>query len=372
MSGQGLARRVIDVTEKRAIVSIPIDIAQVRTSLQAQLQKKPRYAQNCNLHLLAHGEANLIFRLNQHELVRVAVNTPNKRFGGNFSRVTQFEKTILLYLQGTDIGHQLHDAQTEPTDDFPYTFLITNYLEGRSLNYSHSDLEKAAATLAQLHRLPLNSDYDPQVLIPTVPKVDAPLTLFYQEAKDYAQPYLDSPNAESEIVAMIRAVLEKAEDHLSAERLLSDYPHVCLVHSDHTYENWVVGEKQAFLVDWEWAEVGSPAGDLGHFLSPVTVRRRQDYRLPESDRAFFLDRYYQALDDPELARRIERHFAAFGPFPALRSFCWTAGYWITANRWYEDAEDSPSAAERLRRLNHSRQLFPEFYEELMAWFDEGG
>lgn len=359
-----------NVISKRVPVSTPIQISQVETALQNQLQKRPQYAQHCDLRLLAHGEANLIFRLNNHELVRVAVNTPNKRFGDDFSRLTQFEKTILNYLEGTGIGHELHDAQTEPLEDFPYTFLITNYLDGRSLDYSRADLEKAATTLARLHRLPLDPDYDPSVLIPIVPKVNAPLTLFYQEAKDYAQPYLEDSSAEPEIVEMIHTILERAKRRLPTERWLIDYPHVCLVHSDHTYENWVIGDDRAFLVDWEWAEVGSPAGDLGHFLSPVTVRRRQDYRLPDGDRAFFLDRYYDALEDQELANRIERHFAAFGPFPALRSFCWTAGYWITANRWYEDAADSPSAKERLRRLNHSRQIFPEFYHELIAWFDE--
>lgn len=352
-------------------MSTPIDIAQVQAALQKQLQQQPAYSHTCDLRLLAHGEANLIFRLNQDRLVRVAVNTPNKRFGGNFSQITRFEQAILHYLRGAGIGHELYDAQTEPTDIFPYTFLITNYLEGRSLNYSRADLQKAATTLARLHRLALNPNYDPAALMPTVQRVDAPLTVFYQEATEYAQPYLHSSEAEPEVVEMIHTALEKAKARLSAERLLIDDPHVCLVHGDHTYENWVVGDNQAFLVDWEWAEMGSPAGDLGHFLSPVTVRRCQDYRLPECDRSFFLNCYYDALEDADLARRIERHFAAFGPFPALRSFCWTAGYWITANRWYEDAEDSPSAAERMRRLNHSRQIFPEFYEELIAWFDEG-
>jgi hypothetical protein len=168
---------------------------------------------------------------------------------------------------------------------------------------------------------------------------------------------------------MLQSALSKAEQRLSAEHLLHDYPYQALVHGDHTYENWVINTERAHLIDWEWAEVGTPAGDLGHFLSPVTVRRRQGYRLPAGDRAYFLQCYYEALRDADLAQRIERHFAAFGPFPALRSFCWTAGYWITANRWYADSPDSPSAAARLERLQQSRQQFPGFWQELMAWFD---
>jgi len=344
----------------------PLDLKVLRQQLEAYLNRSHGHLQ---LELLAHGEANVIFRLNQTDLVRVAVNTPNQRFAGDVRRVTQFERVILDYLRQTDIGHQLQTAKLDATEDFPYTFLITNFLEGGSLDYSRTHLQKCAETLARLHRLPTIAGYEVDRLLPTVPVVEQPLTLFYHEAKSYAQPYLDSPNAEPEIVKMLHAVLDKARSRLSAEQLLEAYPHRCLVHSDHTYENWVINDRQAYLIDWEWAEIGSPAGDLGHFLSPVTVRRRQNYRLPAEDRAFFLQCYYDALGEP-LASRIERHFAAFGVYPAVRSLCWTAGYWITANRWYANAEDSPSAAERMARWQRSRQQFPELWQEIMSWLDE--
>ncbi|MGJ3251316.1 MAG: phosphotransferase [Elainellaceae cyanobacterium] len=342
--------------------------------LKQQLASHLRQTTNSDipihLDVFAHGEANVIFRFNQTALVRVAVNTPNQRYEGDFSRVTQFEQTILNYLNGTDIGHALLGATLESTPDFPYTYLITNYLEGTSLDYSRTHLQQCAETLAKLHRLPLSRGYEVERLLPRIPFIEHPLTLFYQEANDYAQPYLNSPDAEPEIVEMIQSVLATARSRLSAERLLTEYPYVCLVHSDHTYENWVINDRHAYLIDWEWAEIGTPAGDLGHFLSPVTVRRRQGYHLPPEDRAFFLQRYYDALGDAALAATMERHFAAFGPFPALRSLCWTAGYWITANRWYADAEDSPSAAERLSRLQQSRQQFAECWAEIMTWLDE--
>ena len=354
----------------------PLDLRVLKQQLEAHLSRlaqsaTPKETHNpLKLELLAHGEANVIFRLNQTTLVRVAVNTPNQRFAGDVRRVTQFERIILDYLKQTDIGHQLQAASLEPTEDFSYTFLITNYLEGGSLDYSRNHLQKCAQILAQLHRLPTIAGYEIDRLLPTVPVIEQPLTLFYHEAKDYAQPYLDSPEAEPEIVEMLHAVLDKARSRLSAERLIEAYPHRCLVHSDHTYENWVINDRQAYLIDWEWAEIGSPAGDLGHFLSPVTVRRRQNYRLPVEDRAFFLQCYYDALEDVDLAHRIEHHFAAFGVYPAVRSFCWTAGYWITANRWYAEAKDSPSAVERMAGLEQSRQQFPGLWREVMEWLEE--
>lgn len=347
-----------------------LDLKRLQQQLKTHLKQTGFGDDTSELNLLAHGEANVIFRLNQSALVRVAVNTPNQRFGGEFYRVTQFERSILNYLKGTEIGHQLQVAKLEPDAAFPYTYLVTNYLEGSPLDYSRAHLQKCAETLAHLHRLPAISGYEVDRLLPTVPVIEQPLTLFYQEARDYAQPYLESPQAEPEIVAMLQAVLAKAETRLETERLLTEYPHVCLVHSDHTYENWVINDRQAYLIDWEWAEIGSPAGDLGHFLSPVTIRRRQNYRLPSADRTFFLQCYYDALDDSDLAKRIERHFAAFGVYPAVRSLCWTAGYWITANRWYADAEDSPSAVERMARLQQSQEQFPELWQEVMNWLDE--
>lgn len=348
----------------------PLDIAHLQAQLRQHLAARGVHDGSSPLTLLAHGEANLIFRLGDTSLVRVAVNTPNQRFEGDLQRVTQFERAVLTYLKGSGIGHALQSSQLEPTTDFPYTYLITNYLPGSALDYSRSHLQQCAETLAQLHRLPFVQGYELDGVRSHLPTLTQPLTTFFEEARAYAQPYLASPDAEPEVVEMLRSLLAKAETRLHAEHLLCDYPHQCLVHSDHTYENWVINDQQAHLIDWEWAEIGSPAGDLGHFLSPITVRRRQGYHLPQGDRAYFLQCYYEALEDADLAHRIERHFAAFGPFPALRSFCWTAGYWITANRWYADSKDSPNAAERIARLDHSRQDFPGFWKELMDWFDE--
>lgn len=342
-------------------------------SLQAQLQDHLRIKleqDNCALEILAHGEANIIFRLNNEALVRMTVNTPNQRYQGNIAKVTQFEHAILTYLKDSGIGHDLLQAKLEPTSDLQYTYLITNYLEGTALDYSRDHLKLCAETLARLHRLPQQQGYEIKDLSKTLPLVKTPLTVFYQEAKSYAQTYFDSPDPEPEIVEMLHQVLERAHRHLTRESLLQNYPHLCLVHSDHTYSNWVINPEKAYLIDWEWAEIGTPAGDLGHLLSPVTVQRYQGYQLPAADRAFFLEAYYEALEDPQLIETIQYHFAAFGPFPALRSLCWQAGYWITANRWYADMEKSPSAGERLARFRQSRNQFPQQWQELMAWFEE--
>jgi thiamine kinase-like enzyme len=357
----------------RALSSSPLlNLGQLREALRSHLQTRRLLSDSDRLDLLAHGEANVIFRLNEDRLVRVAVNTPNQRFGGDFSRVTRFERSILQYLQGAGLGHELLGDQLEPSPDFPYTYLITNYLPGGPLDYSREHLQKCAGVLARLHRLPLQAGYE-QVhqLVPPVQRVAQPLALFFQESQDYAQPYLVSPEADPAVVQMLEAVLTKAQERLSAEALLSEYPHECLVHSDHTFENWVIGDSRAYLVDWEWAEVGSPAGDLGHFLSPVTIRRRHGYEMPGEDKQFFLDAYYEALEDVDLANKMKIHFAVFGAFPAVRSLCWTAGYWVTARRWYAGStEESASAAARMARLQDSQRQFPRLWEQVMALLEE--
>ena len=346
-----------------------LNLCRLQENLSDQLRRNHPALHACSLSLLAHGEANVIFRLNDQQLVRVAVNTPNQRFGGDFSQLTGFEQAILRYIKGAGIGHELQAAQLQPTSSFPYTYLRTNYIAGEPLDYGRTHLKQCAKTLARLHRLPLSAGYEVAQLIPPVPVVDQPLTLFYQESRDYAQPYLDAATADPEIVRMILAVLAKAKARLPAEERLIQYPYRCLVHSDHTYENWVINDQQAHLIDWEWAEIGSPAGDLGHFLSPVTICRRQGYQLPAEDRAFFLRCYYDALGDEALVTTIKHHFAAFGPFPAVRSLCWTAGYWITARRWYAESA-TESAAERIRRLQDSRDQFAQLWQAVMDWLDE--
>jgi thiamine kinase-like enzyme len=349
-----------------------LNLGQLRQELRSHLQNHRGLRDDDTLELLAHGEANVIFRWGGDRLVRVAVNTPNQRFQGNFQRVTAFEWAILRYLQGTGLSHELLGEQLSPTGDFPYTYLVTNYIPGIPMDYSPRHLEQCAATLARLHRLPFESGYEQVAqLKPQVQQVSHPLTLFFQEARDYAQPYLDSPDADLEVVRMLEAALNRAEARLEAESLLADYPHECLVHGDHTYENWVIHPTQAHLIDWEWAELGSPAGDLGHFLSPVTLCRRQGYEMSAETRQFFLNAYYNALGDEDLAHTMQIHFAVFGAFPALRSLCWTAGYWVTARRWYaESMAESASAADRMARLQSSQRLFPNMWAGVMALLEE--
>lgn len=349
---------------------VALDLDTLQQRLRDHLRNTLPSQDPWDLQVLAHGEANIIFQLNGDSVIRMTVATPNQRYQGNIAQVTQFEYAILNYLKGSGIGHDLHQAKLEPTPDLPYTYLITNYLKGSALDYSRDQLKLCAETLARLHRLPHRSGYEIEDLAKVLPLVKTPLTLFYREAQDYAQTYLDSPDPDPEIVEMLQQILDRARAHLSKESLLQHYPHLCLVHSDHTYGNWVINPKTAYLIDWEWAEVGTPAGDLGHFLSPVTVQRRQGYQLPSEDRAFFLESYFEALADPQMVETVKHHFAAFGPFPALRSLCWQAGYWVTASRWYADLEESPSAGERMDRFRQSRDQFPHQWREVMGWFQE--
>jgi thiamine kinase-like enzyme len=310
-------------------------------------------------HLLAHGEANLIFRLDPATLARVAISTPNQRFHHDPVQVTRFEREILLYLQGTGISHTLKEAQLQAEGDFPYTYLVTNYLEGESLNYSRDQLAKCAETLARLHRLPLDG-YPIDRLGASLTPIHNPLTVFFHESLSYAQPYLDDSASDPTICAMIQDLLAKAEAQLTHEENLARNAHLCLVHSDHTFDNWVINAERAYLIDWEWAELSTPAGDLGHFLSPVTLARYPHHHLLDSDRAFFLQHYYDALQDPTLARKIQIHFQAFGAFPAIRSLCWTVGYWLT-QRWYSDA-DHPSATARRQRYQQSQEQFATLWQ----------
>ena len=352
-----------------------LNLGQLCEALRSHLQARRLLNERDALELMAHGEANVIFRWGSDRLVRVAVNTPNQRFQGNFSRLTEFEGSILRYLTGSGLGHELLGEQRTATSDFPYTYLITNYIAGGPMDYSRRHLQQCATTLARLHRLPRRSGYESvHQLSPLVPQVSHPLKLFWQEARDYAQSYLDSPAADATISDLLQAVLAQAETRLASEALLTEYRHACLVHSDHTYDNWVVTDQQAYLIDWEWAEIGSPAGDLGHFLSPITVQRRQGYQMPDEDRQFFLNAYYAALEDAELAQTIRVHFAVFGAFPALRSLCWLANYGLTTSRWYADAADTTQAsasvnrstAARLERSQAGQQRLTQMGAEVMA------
>ncbi len=348
-----------------------IDLNQLQSQLERHLKTQRGETDPIDVTLLAHGEANAIFRWLQPEgssLIRVAISSPNQRFAGDPSRVTQFEYQVLKYLKGSGLSHDLQDQQLTPTSDFPYTYLITNYLDGVPLDYSRQHLHQCAETLARLHRLSEQDPYTVEPLQQHLTTVDQPLTLFYQESVQYAQPYVEWSGANPEFVSMLKSVLEAARIHLAKEVWLQEYPYQCLVHGDHTYGNWVINPNQAFLIDWEWAEVGTPAGDLGHFLSPVTIYRKQGFELPASEQAYFLECYYTALQNPELALMMQKHFEAFSPFPALRSLCWTAGYWLSASRWYGDVQN-PDTAEGLRRLEDSQRHFPYIWQAVMTRFN---
>lgn len=94
------------------------------------------------------------------------------------------------------------------------------------MDYSRRHLQQCAQTLAKLHRLPEKPGYENvKQLTPEVQEVMQPLTLFFEESQNYAQPYLEASEAEPEIIEMLHSVLAKAEQRLTSESLLGTYPH---------------------------------------------------------------------------------------------------------------------------------------------------
>jgi aminoglycoside phosphotransferase (APT) family kinase protein len=269
---------------------------------------------------LAGGEYNLNYRLVSADAVlvfRVNIGTQINRAD---QVIYEFNTLNLLHNSGvTPAGYFVDDSRRR----IDRGVLIMEYLPGRPLDYT-ADIDAAAGLFAQIHRVPV-PEADNHLI-----RAEMPLSLVYDECAGLLQRYFDSDLADPEIRGFLQEVKAWAGEARQQERFFQADPWQCIVNTEVNAGNFIVNadRRSIHLVDWEMPRWGDPSSDLCHFCSPLTTLWKTDFRMSPSEKARFLKRYADQIDDAHLKDTLFERVRLKDPFVYLRGISWSAMGWV--------------------------------------------
>ncbi|MBI3961175.1 MAG: aminoglycoside phosphotransferase family protein [Deinococcus sp.] len=277
-------------------------------TIRFQLTPIPGGAINLNYHLQVWG---------RHFVVRL--NTVSQ-IGLDPAAQIRYEYCTLQFLKSTSLTPRPRYLD-DTLQILPLGLLIEDYLPGRPLNYRR-DLAAAARTLAIIHRLPVAKRH------PFIVQ-DRPLQALFAESQHQADVFFAAgAPGKPGLAALLRELLERASARLSRDEAhFAAHPIRSLVNGDLNPANWLVRQGTAQLVDWERAQITSPALDLTHLLNITTTTWRDEFAhvLSPAEEEFFLNAYVASY--PLALRPVLRwQFQLMRLYTYLRAFSWCA-YW---------------------------------------------
>lgn len=195
--------------------------------------------------------------------------------------------------------------------------LVMEFLPGRTLNY-HTDLELAAACLADIHAIPAAGDRT--LLCPA-----RPLESLHQECQQMAGVYLHAAQGDPRVKAALARFLDKAA---RSEEATGELPR-CVINTELNAGNFLINGpgQNNYLIDWEKPIRGEAAQDLGHFLAPTTTLWKTDILLTAEQKSHFLSCYLRHRPgiSPQLLLRRTQDYERM---TCLRGITWCAMAWV--------------------------------------------
>ncbi len=220
----------------------------------------------------------------------------------------------------------------------PTPFLTMEYLEGRPLNYD-KDLDKAAYILGRIHSI--NTE-DSKLL-----KAEKPFLDMFTECSNMFALYKDWPKKDPETLKIMNMLFELAQGF----DLNSKAKRFALINTELNSGNFIIGQDNSYLIDWEKPILGDPEQDLAHFLVPTTTMWKTEKILSRKEIEGFLEAYekYNQVD-------LER-LGIYFKLNLLRGLSWSA---MAKSQYDRDGVKNQDTAEKI-----DRYLKKDFLEEVL-------
>lgn len=230
-----------------------------------------------------------------------------------------------------------------------HSLLVMEWLPGVALDY-RQDMETAAAILADIHSVPVPEDC--RLIRPA-----APARAIYEECLDMVRHYYDWEDADPEVTALLRTLVEEIGRLPLSEA--SDAP-TCIVNTELNSGNFLIDRQgTSHLVDWEKPLLSEPAQDLGHFLAPTTTFWKTDVILTPEEVKDFAAKYIAAVNGRVDCATLPQRLPLFFTVTCLRGVTWCA----MAYREYCQPDRALRNEDTFRKLK--AYLEPEFLRNIL-------
>jgi thiamine kinase-like enzyme len=232
---------------------------------------------------LAAGEYNENYRIRSGGSDYVFRLNHGSQLG--LSNQIEYEYWVLKSLEGSGVTPRVFNYELD-TDLPGNGVLLMEFIPGTPLKY-RSDYKEAARIFAAVHAQPLS----PKLIVQDKPVFD-----IAEESLGLINRFRDHPlqTQRKRLLEYHKEVLRLGEE----TKTLFREEKLCIVNTEVNSNNFILGERGGFLVDWEKAVVSYRYQDLGHFVVPTTTLWKSDFRFDAEKRRSFLKSYrdFGALD----------------------------------------------------------------------------
>jgi predicted Ser/Thr protein kinase len=199
---------------------------------------------------------------------------------------------------------------------FDYGILIMEFLEGSPLSYKN-DLQKAAAIFSKIHCLDLKAVDTSNFIVEYSLFKDRIL-----EAERLLKDYFVSPLVDAKQKRFFEAYLDWAKLNQSNEKYFVENKWHVINNTEVNSNNFIIGNKGSYLIDWEKPVISDPCQDITQFLAPTTTLWKADYILSDEEVSSFFKAYIDSSG--ERSKDIVHRVKLYNPYLYLRALSWCA------------------------------------------------
>jgi predicted Ser/Thr protein kinase len=256
-------------------------------------------------YLLSAGASKYVFRVNFGSQIEVA-------------NQVEYEFMTLKSLQHTGVVPKVFFVDSSQKD-MERGLLVMEYLEGRPLEYQ-KDLEKAAVIFSKIHATSFDEKKHKDFIIEKNLFSDR-----IKEAKGLLKNVWSSSFFPKEVKKIFEKFFQYLEKNVSAEKYFQTSD-LSINNTEVNSHNFIIGEKNHYLIDWEKAVFSDVCQDLCHFLAPTTTLWKADYFLSRGEQEDFIKCYCKQSGLSFLS--IQEKINLYNPYLYLRALSWCAFAYI--------------------------------------------
>ncbi|WP_432663056.1 aminoglycoside phosphotransferase family protein [Wukongibacter baidiensis] len=265
---------------------------------------------------LAQGEYNINFTIDDEKIKYVfRVNTGSQLELDNQIR---YEYNAIKSLEISGVTPRVYFVD-DTKEYFDYGILIMEFLDGRPLEYQ-SDMEKAGKIFGKIHSIDVGA-IDNDFIIEE--KICSDRIL---EGQRLLKDYLKSPIVDKKLKDFFYRFLEWTEENKNRERYFVENKWHVINNTEVNSHNFIIGNKNSYLIDWEKPVISDPCQDITQFLAPTTTLWKANYILSKKEQDDFFKSYVDNLEGGD--KNIRERVHLYNPYLYLRALSWCAYAWL--------------------------------------------
>ncbi|MCG8541956.1 MAG: phosphotransferase [Clostridia bacterium] len=302
------------------------------------------------VNFLAQGEYNVNFTISDGRNRYVfRVNTGSQL---ELTNQIRYEYNALKSLEISNVTPRVFFVD-DTKKFFDYGILIMEFLEGRPLEYD-KDLGRAAKIFARIHSLDIGTINNDFIL------EDKVCSHRITEGNRLLKDYLESPIVDEKLKKFFYNFLEWAEKNRYREKYFLENKWHVINNTEVNSHNFIIGDENSFLIDWEKPVISDPCQDITQFLAPTTTLWKTGHVLTSEERDGFFKTYVENLNNGD--RDIRERVHLYNPYLYLRALSWCAYAWLEYQKPNRDIKnmDTFKKIEEYLDIDFMKNLLKEY------------